>query len=85
MQGAANFQLGDTVMIVYAQKDICVVNEMKQYNGVIAVVSKILRATGSNKCYMPYGYELDGIVSEKGVPFTFTKDMLIKVEDDDDI
>ena len=79
MTGVSRFKLKDEVIIALDPSDFAVTMGMLEYNGVEATISKICKATGSNRVYQPYGYELEGIVSPMGVPYTFTKDMLIPV------
>ena len=79
MTGVSRFKLGEKVTIVLDPLDISVTNGMLKYNGLDAAISKICKATGSNRVYQPYGYELEGCVSDMGIPYTFTKDMLVLV------
>ena len=82
MTGISRFKLGEEVTIVLDPLGFAVTAGMLGYNGVEAKISRICKATGSNRVYQPYGYELEGIVSAMGVPYTFTKDMLMPVVGD---
>ena len=69
---------GSIVTICLYKDDKAVTPGMMKYNGHSAPISRVCkpkkgaRILGGN----PYGYELEGIESEYGIPYTFTRDMI---------
>lgn len=68
---------GSYVTISLFKDDRAVTPGMLKYDGQRAAISRICRPKkgpfigGRN----PYGYELEGIESQYGIPYTFTRDM----------
>lgn len=69
---------GSVVTICLIKNDNTVTPGMLEYDGKSAAISRVcrpckrLRATNG----AVYGYELEGVVSAFGVPYTFTPDMI---------
>ena len=75
---------GETVVIALIPGDIAVTPGMLEYNGHTSTISRICRPSphcAYNGSRAPYGYELEGVKSALGVPYTFTRDMLIPTFD----
>lgn len=81
MKDHSVLKIGDVVLIALPYKGIDIVPEMRQYDGEETYITKVHRTKISNGANLPYGYELAGAVSRYGVPFVFSKEMLIKLED----
>lgn len=79
-----HFTVGTPVVITFNSHDACIVDDMRQYNGMSTFITKICNKTlVYGKSYGSY-YELLGAVSSKGkIPYSFTKDMFIVDEDDE--
>lgn len=73
---------GAAVIIAFEPHDICVVDDMRQYNGLETNVSKVhISKTIGGRQFSPQ-YELKGVVSTIGkIPYTFTRDMIIDATD----
>ena len=70
---------GDFVTIKLPVHDVRVTDGMKAYDGIKTVVSKAKKIEYrdmSSKRQVGYIYELSGIKSMKGIPYTFMRDML---------
>lgn len=78
----SKIKVGDFVVVTFdAPGDVGITDEMKQYKGGIYKVSKV-RYSPTRMTRLAYTYELDGCVSSRGVPFTFTSDWIRRVEAD---
>ena len=79
---AKRLMVGTPVVIYLDMRDCCVVEDMKQYNGVYTYISKVhTPKTILGRTFPPH-YELTSVVSTIGkVPYVFTKDMFIVDED----
>ena len=78
----SEFKIGDTVLLTLdSPGPVGITDEMKQFEGKIYKVSKV-RYSPTRMTRFAYTYELDGCVSSKGVPFTFTSDWIRRVEAD---
>lgn len=78
----SKIKVGDFVVVTFdAPGDVGITDEMRQYKGGIYKVSKV-RYSPTRMTRLAYTYELDGCVSSKGVPFTFTSDWIRRVEAD---
>lgn len=79
-------KVGDEVLIAVKKGDISATPGMYEYNGFETEVSKICRArlrhNADERWHTLYGYELDGAISEKGVPYVFTREMLQLLEEE---
>ena len=76
------FNVGDLVAVTFdAPGDVGITDEMIQFKGRIYKVSKV-RCSPTRMTRYAYTYQLDGCVSSKGVPFTFTSDWIRRVEAD---
>ena len=64
---------GSVVTIALMPGDIAVTPGMLNYDETSAPISKIYRS----KTGTAYGYELEGVVSDFGVPYTFTNEMIL--------
>lgn len=68
---------GSVVTISLMPGDARVTPGMLNYDGESFPISKVCK---TKKIYttdnMAYGYELEGVVSEFGVPYTFTREMI---------
>lgn len=72
---------GDLVAVTFdAPGDVGITDEMKQFEGGIYKVSKV-RYSPTRMTRFAYTYELDGCVSSKGVPFTFTRDWIAPIRE----
>ena len=73
---------GSPVIVMFDPHDICVVDDMQQYNGLETNVSKVCIAnTVGGRQFSPQ-YELEGAISTIGeTPYTFTRDMIIDATD----
>ncbi len=69
---------GSIVTIDIDPSDITVTPGMLNYDGQSAPISKICRPSKNLRAMSgsPYGYELEGVVSEFGVPYTFIAEMI---------
>lgn len=68
---------GTMVTISLTKGDTAVTPGMWKYDGESAPISRVCKSkrlgiADSNA----YGYELEGVESEKGVPYTFTREMI---------
>jgi len=61
---------GMWVKVKIKEDDACY-NMLKKYNG------KLMKVIKAKKIKSEYYYELDGAVSPKGLPYSFSEDMLI--------
>ena len=78
----SKIKVGDHVLVTFnAPGDVGITDEMKQFKGGIYKVSKV-RYSPTRMTRFAYTYELQGCVSSKGVPFTFTSDWIRRVEAD---
>ena len=76
----SNIKVGDVVRVTYdASGDVGITDEMRQYKGNTYKVTKV-KYSPTRMTRLAYTYELDGCVSSKGVPFTFTIDWIRRVE-----
>lgn len=76
------FHTGQLVVLTLdSPGPVGITDEMRQYKGEIHKVSKV-RYSPTRMTRLAYTYELDGCVSSKGVPFTFTSDWIRRVEAD---
>ena len=79
------FNVGDMVTLICNRKDTAVVPDMLKFHGYTTRISKIHR---TKRAGAPSGmsrtYECEGVESPYGIPYLFTKDMLIPEEDEDD-
>lgn len=78
-QYVKSFRKGDTVKIKFNEPDISVSQEMRKFNGAVAVIDKrvpVVVEKQSGERHMYYYYTLKDIVSSRGIPFSFTADML---------
>ena len=73
---------GSSVIVMFDPHDICVVDDMRQYNGLETNVSKVrIAKTVGGRQFSPQ-YELKGAISTLGkMPYTFTRDMIIDATD----
>lgn len=68
---------GSFVTIKLIPNDNTVVPGMLKYDGERAPISKVCRSTRQiSTTGTAYGYELEGVVSDYGVPYTFIADMI---------
>lgn len=68
---------GDEVTIMFNPADMCVTPGMLKYNGRKAIVSKVIKPKrASMNATLFRSYELKGVESDHGIPYTFTRDML---------
>ena len=69
---------GSVVTIRLYKDDKAVTPGMMKYDGQQAAISRVCRPKNSARILggSPYGYELEGIESEYGIPYTFTRDMI---------
>lgn len=76
------FHVGDTVTLICDPKDNCVVEDMVKYHGCTTKITKIhsFRRVGVTSNIGP-AYECNGVESSFGIPYLFTKDMLIPEEE----
>lgn len=77
-----HLSVGSPVVVSLDPHDICVVNDMRQYDGIETTVSRvhIPRTVGSRQ-FGPQ-YELKDVVSTVGkIPYTFTRDMITDAEE----
>ena len=74
---------GSVVTISLIPNDNAVTPGMLKYDGQIAQISRICRPSRRLQAAngTAYGYELDGIVSDFGVPYTFTNEMIFKEDE----
>lgn len=93
MEESKYLRKGSKVTINLVPGDNAVTVGMLEYNGEEAVISKVCRkktkgrtvydgGLGKSKRVtqaesVVYGFELEDVVSEYGVPYTFTKDMFL--------
>ena len=76
----SNIKVGDVVRVTYdASGDVGITDEMRQYKGNTYKGTKV-KYSPTRMTRLAYTYELDGCVSSKGVPFTFTGDWIRRVE-----
>lgn len=73
---------GDWVIVNLPSNDNTVTLGMKKYNGIEVQISKVCRKKTKtpntlNNLPSVYGYELDGVVSPYGIPYTFVSEFLI--------
>ena len=69
---------GSMVAINISKEDRAVTPGMLEYNGELAAIARICKPKKGPAIYATeYGYELEGVVSPYGIPYTFTKDMII--------
>lgn len=84
-QYTPELKVGDMVTLICNRKDTCVVPDMLKFHGYTTRISKIHKV---NRYNTPNGvsrtYECEGVESPYGIPYLFTKDMLIPEEDDDE-
>ena len=66
------FRKGSVVQIVLYKEDKAVTMGMLEYNGQKRPIEKILRSKNG----AIYGYELEGVCSKYGIPYTFSADMI---------
>lgn len=80
-----NFKIGEEVRVWLPKDDITVTPGMMAYNGQVSTISKRCRKKSRKNNYynIPsiYGYELEGMVSEYGIPYTFLSDFLFPTSD----
>lgn len=77
--------VGDMVTLICNRKDTAVVPDMLKFHGYttrISKINKVKRAGSPNG--LPRTYECEGVESPYGIPYLFTKDMLIPEEDEDE-
>lgn len=66
-------KIGDKVRITLNQENSsAAADEMWEHNFQAAIVSRVLRPRHYTECL----YELEGVQSNAGIPYTFTRDML---------
>lgn len=68
------FRLGDRVKLDIPFTDRAGSNEIKRFNGNNFEVSKVTRLK------LGYVYELKGVKSKMGIPFSFVSDWLVPLE-----
>jgi hypothetical protein len=70
---------GSIVTVRIIPGDITVTPGMLNYDGVTAPISRVCRPNKWLRARLgsSYGYELEGIVSEFGIPYTFTNEMIL--------
>lgn len=69
-------KLGDLVMINLPLNDEAWITEgVREWDNHEAYVSKI------TPCYQHYTYELDGVVSKAGMPYTWMRYVLVKLKE----
>ena len=73
---------GTEVLVHFDPKDICVVREMYPYNGIVTTISRVQRTQRYSGSFYAPQYELEGVTSSLGIPFTFTRDMLVTEEEE---
>lgn len=73
--------VGDTVIISFDPRDICAVPGMFKYNGLETTISKVHSSRYFGAKQYRRQYECDGVESIFGIPFIFTRDMLISEKD----
>ena len=76
------FRKGDEVIISLDKTDRTIPLGMYKYDGVETTITKPCKVKARNiSMSVPttYGFELKDVVSDFGVPYTFTADMLIPV------
>lgn len=82
MDYTPEFEIGDMVTLICNHKDTAVVPDMLKYHGYKTRISKINR---TKRAGAPSGmsrtYECEGVVSPYGIPYIFTKDMLVPEEE----
>jgi hypothetical protein len=82
-------RIGTPVLISIKPNEITMTREMKKFNGKIFPISnvktiKIFKTSGESR--MDYYYNLKDVNSKKGLPFSFTRDMIHPVyEEDNDV
>ena len=68
------------VIIRLPEKDISVTEDMRLYDGIRTIISwASIRKHEEGLTFTQY--ELEGVVSRMGVPYTFTRDMFELVEE----
>ena len=74
--------VGSPVVVSFDPHDICVVDDMYQYNGVETTISKVHITKTVLGRQFSHQYELKDVVSTIGnVPYTFTRDMITDAEE----
>ncbi len=68
---------GSIVTICLVPGDYAVTPGMLKYNGMEAAISKVCKSKklGISENYI-YAYELEDVISDAGVPYTFTREMI---------
>lgn len=74
--------VGSPVIVSFDPHDICVTDDMKQYNGLETNVSRVhIPRIVRSRQFGPQ-YELKDVVSTVGkIPYTFTRDMITDAEE----
>lgn len=75
-----NIRPGDDVMVHIPLEDRTHNEELMKYQGVVMPVTR--RVSGFRRT--KYYFELEGAVSDKGIPYAFIMDWLVKMDEDDD-
>ena len=81
------FEVGDMVTLICNRKDTAVVPDMLKFHGYTTRITKIhkTKRLGGMQTNVGRTYECEGVESPYGIPYLFTKDMLIpEVEEDDE-
>ena len=74
--------VGCPVVVSFDPHDICVVDDMRQFNGFETTISKVYTSKTHMGRQFSYQYELDGVVSTVGqMPYTLTRDMITDAEE----
>ena len=68
------FQIGDIVTI-HIPEDMISCAAIGQYDGKQGRIARLCHGAGSNHGYS----ELEGVVSDSGIPFSFLNEWLLKV------
>ena len=78
MEDSRYLRKGSVVTIRLYKDDKAVTPGMMKYDGHSAPISRVCKQKRGP--YIgggtPYGYELEGVESEYGIPYTFTRDMI---------